>query len=286
MKLAHDYRQTAWDALKSGAFGPFFAACLVLTAISFGFSALIEYGQSFTELPQLIRQIQEASNKNRVLPMETYLRFFQLYAPWLLITAPFGFYMVGFSLWAYMRFALGAVRKEAVPFAEVWSAWGHGWKMGWVFMVQGTYIFLWALLYFPLFALIPFVGAFAALAIIPVIGIVIVKSLAYAMTPFVAYEHPTWTANQCITESRRLMAGHKWRFFCLLFSFIGWFLLFYLVVLLCLTVLMFFAYRNLHLLSLAVPIIVVLNLVLGVYILTAVAAFYDDRKLSEESETL
>ena len=27
---------------------------------------------------------------------------------------------------------------------------------------------------------------------------------------------------EAVNESKRLMAGHKWRFFCLLLSFIGW----------------------------------------------------------------
>ena len=41
-------------------------------------------------------------------------------------------------------------------------------------------------------------------------------------------DHPDWTANQCITESRRLMDGNKWRYFCLLISFIGWWILVFL----------------------------------------------------------
>ena len=45
------------------------------------------------------------------------------------------------------------------------------------------------------------------------------------MTPYIMSEHPSLTANEAITESRRIMDGNKWRLFCLDFSFIGWELL-------------------------------------------------------------
>ena len=53
----------------------------------------------------------------------------------------------------------------------------------------------------------------------------IVKTYSYAMTPYIMSEHPSLTANEAITESRRIMNGNKWRLFCLDFSFIGWELL-------------------------------------------------------------
>ena len=70
--------------------------------------------------------------------------------------------------------------------------------------LQGLYIALWSLL-----------------LVIP--GIV--KTYSYAMTPYIMSEHPSLTANEAITESRRIMDGNKWRLFCLDFSFIGWELL-------------------------------------------------------------
>ena len=70
--------------------------------------------------------------------------------------------------------------------------------------LQGLYIVLWSLL-----------------LVIP--GIV--KTYSYAMTPYIMAEHPSLTANEAITESRRIMDGKKWRLFCLDLSFIGWELL-------------------------------------------------------------
>lgn len=70
--------------------------------------------------------------------------------------------------------------------------------------LRGLYTFLWTLLF-----------------IVP--GII--KSLSYAMTPFIMTENPNMTAKEAITASKQLMEGHKWELFCLSFSFIGWHLL-------------------------------------------------------------
>ena len=53
----------------------------------------------------------------------------------------------------------------------------------------------------------------------------IIKSLSYAMTPFIMAENPELTAKEAIKISQERMQGHKWELFCLEFSFIGWYLL-------------------------------------------------------------
>ncbi len=68
-------------------------------------------------------------------------------------------------------------------------------------ILVGLFTFLWSLLF-----------------VIP--GII--KAYSYAMTFYIRVDHPEYTATQSITESRRLMDGNKWRFFCLSLSFIGW----------------------------------------------------------------
>ncbi|MCU5506971.1 hypothetical protein COA05_17815, partial [Bacillus thuringiensis] len=72
------------------------------------------------------------------------------------------------------------------------------------YIVVNIYIFLWFLLF-----------------IIP--GII--KSFSYAMTYFIINDHPEYSINQAITESRRMMDGHKMEYFILCLSFIGWFIL-------------------------------------------------------------
>lgn len=66
-----------------------------------------------------------------------------------------------------------------------------------------------------------FSSLWALLFIIP--GII--KSLSYAMTPFIMAENPQMSAKEAIDASKILMDGHKWELFCLGFSFIGWNLL-------------------------------------------------------------
>ena len=53
----------------------------------------------------------------------------------------------------------------------------------------------------------------------------IIKSLSYSMSYFVLADFPDMPANQARKRSMELMRGHKWRLFCLCFSFIGWLLL-------------------------------------------------------------
>lgn len=50
----------------------------------------------------------------------------------------------------------------------------------------------------------------------------IVKAIAYSQAYYIALDHPEYDANTCITESRKMMNGYKWKYFCLMFSFIGW----------------------------------------------------------------
>lgn len=53
----------------------------------------------------------------------------------------------------------------------------------------------------------------------------IIKQLSYSMTFYILNDHPEYTAKQAITESRKMMNGHKWNLFVLYLSFIGWDLL-------------------------------------------------------------
>lgn len=53
----------------------------------------------------------------------------------------------------------------------------------------------------------------------------VIAAYRYSQAFFVLADHPEYTASQCISESKRLMMGNKWRLFCIQFSFIGWSLL-------------------------------------------------------------
>lgn len=75
---------------------------------------------------------------------------------------------------------------------------------------------------FPLMILISiFTFLWSLLFVIP--GII--KAYSYSMSWFVLADRPDLTANEARKRSMYLMKGHKWRLFCLDFSFIGWYLL-------------------------------------------------------------
>ncbi|MGE8205910.1 DUF975 family protein [Heyndrickxia sp. NPDC080065] len=50
----------------------------------------------------------------------------------------------------------------------------------------------------------------------------IIKTLAYSQSYYIYKDHPEYSLNEIITESRRIMDGHKWDLFLLQLSFIGW----------------------------------------------------------------
>lgn len=70
--------------------------------------------------------------------------------------------------------------------------------------LTNVYIFLWSLL-----------------LIIP--GII--KSLSYAMTYYIIADNPNIKALDAIKRSQKMMNGHKWEYFVLELSFIGWVIL-------------------------------------------------------------
>lgn len=71
-----------------------------------------------------------------------------------------------------------------------------------------------------------FLVCWSVLLIIP--GIV--KWYSYSMVYFVRLDNPNLNARQTITESRKLMAGNKFRLFRLQCRFVGWFLLCFLTL--------------------------------------------------------
>ncbi|EEK80166.1 DUF975 family protein [Bacillus cereus] len=102
---------------------------------------------------------------------------------------------------------LHVIRRDNASIGHLFRWFGDGSKFMKAFLtylLMYVYLILWTLL-----------------LIIP--GII--KSFSYSMTYFILNDHPEYTANQAITESRRMMNGHKMDYFLLCLSFIGWFIL-------------------------------------------------------------
>ena len=51
----------------------------------------------------------------------------------------------------------------------------------------------------------------------------IIAAISYSMTFFIIAEDETICAYEALKKSKEMMNGHKWKFFCLGFSFFGWF---------------------------------------------------------------
>ena len=101
----------------------------------------------------------------------------------------------------YAKFNLNLVDKKNAAFETLFEYFTH-WKTTTIArLLRALYVFLWSLLF-----------------IIP--GIV--AGFSYAMTDYILAEDPELTADEAISQSKSIMMGNKWRFFCLQFSFIGW----------------------------------------------------------------
>lgn len=100
-----------------------------------------------------------------------------------------------------ISFFLGIARKENPPVSEVFSGFSLIIKAFCLYFMIGLFTFLWTLLF-----------------IIP--GIV--AAFRYSQAYFLLRDNPDIGIMEAITESKRLMIGHKWRYFVLQLTFIGW----------------------------------------------------------------
>lgn len=114
------------------------------------------------------------------------------------------FIMGGAVELGYTRYLLNQYNRADFEFSDLTSQFhrfGQGFAQR---FLRNLYVALWSLLF-----------------VIP--GIV--KSYAYAMTPYIMAENPELTASQAITASKQMMEGHKSELFVLDLTFIGWNLL-------------------------------------------------------------
>ncbi|MEI3287122.1 MAG: DUF975 family protein [Faecalibacterium prausnitzii] len=195
MKVSADYRMLALDALrgkwKTAVLTGIAASALGATIVSGTSSVTSNSNQSNGINFELFSQ----PNGGRLLAV--LLVSIGLWAIFTLIVG-------GAVRLGYARFNLNLADGKDAAFSDLFSQKDRLWDGFCMKFLQGLYIALWSLL-----------------LVIP--GIV--KTYSYAMTPYIMAEHPSLTANEAITESRRIMDGNKWRLFCLDFSFIGWELL-------------------------------------------------------------
>lgn len=111
--------------------------------------------------------------------------------------------LAGPLAWGVAKIELALVRgKKDVNLGDLFAGFSEDFTNSFLLgLMQEIFIILWTLLF-----------------IIP--GIV--KSYSYAMAFYIQQDSPNKDWNYCITESRRMMDGHKMQLFLLDLSFLGW----------------------------------------------------------------
>ena len=195
MKSASEFRQTARETLRgnwklamgTGLMASLIGAEIADTALN-GISELQKVVQSRPEVKNVLAEV--FLTRRMLLPL-------MLLLIWGLMVVIIG----GAGQMGYARFHLNLAEKKEASFSDLFSQFSRIADGVAMVFVRGFYIFCWTCLFF-------------------ILGII--KTYSYAMTPYVLMEHPEYSANEAITESRRLMDGKKWNLFCMTFSFIGW----------------------------------------------------------------
>lgn len=120
---------------------------------------------------------------------------------------PFGFlsiFITGHIAVSFINIGKKLYEEKEVEVKDLFYGFKDYLRIFIVHLLQTIYIALWSLLF-----------------IVP--GII--KSYSYSMSYFLMENDKNLTSNEAITLSRRLMDGHKWRLFCLHFSYFGWLIL-------------------------------------------------------------
>jgi len=104
----------------------------------------------------------------------------------------------------YQWYCLQVSRGNKAGVGDIFDAFGIFFKIIWLNIVSGFFIFLWSLLF-----------------VIP--GII--AAYRYSMAMFILLDDPDKGALQCIRESKAITLGYKGQLFVLDLSFIGWHLL-------------------------------------------------------------
>lgn len=154
---------------------------------------------------------------------------------------------VGFAM-VWLKFARTGNGPELKPLFGGFTRRYHKSAMGTILLMQ-IYTVLWTLL-----------------LIVP--GII--KSIEYAMTPFIVADEPELGCNEAIEKSMAMMRGKRWQFFKIILGMIGWMLVG------AIPCALFCVYVDE---ALAIPIyVVVICLALLPYYQTVFAKFYEEVK--------
>lgn len=115
-----------------------------------------------------------------------------------------GAFFTGLVTFGLCSAFLGLIRTKAMKFESLFDCTKNFGNVFLAGLLQTIFLMLWSMLF-----------------VIP--GLV--KSYSYAMTHYILIDNPNLSGNDAITESRKMMNGHKLDLFLLDLSFIGWYIL-------------------------------------------------------------
>lgn len=101
-------------------------------------------------------------------------------------------------------FSLNLARNKKAEFSQLFDGFRDFGNALLAFVLMSIFVFLWLLL-----------------LIVP--GII--AAIAYSQTFFILADNKGLAGNEALKQSKEMMNGHKWRYFCLCLRFTGWFLL-------------------------------------------------------------
>lgn len=161
-------------------------------------------------------------------------------------------------------FYLMAARQQKPGFGTLWSGFKNFGRAFVLNLLMGIFILLWLLL-----------------LIIP--GIL--AMLNYAMAFFILADNPQMSPMDAIGTSKKLMYGHRWKYICLNFRFLWWFLLLVAIFAAPLAVTIKAAEAATCSPLILIPIVFTIagliifaigSVMLGIYIQVSMALFYED----------
>jgi uncharacterized membrane protein len=212
MKLAQDFRRQAKEALRGKWFIALIAGIIASllgglngvgsAGVSFGGSSSSEGGSGTVVPPAGGGDVNVSDEMLEILGI-----FFIILGVVAVVAVIMSiiYLIVGGAVGiGYSNFNLDIIDGREARIGTLFDSFDQ-WKTGFVArLLSSLYVTFWSMLF-----LIPGV----------------IASYSYSMMHFVMAENPDMSANEAIRESKRLMKGNKWRFFCLQLSFIGWELL-------------------------------------------------------------
>jgi uncharacterized membrane protein len=212
MKLAQDFRRQAKEALRGKWFIALIAGIIASllgglngmgsAGVSFGGSSSSEGGSGTVVPPVGGGDVNVSDEMLEILGI-----FFIILGVVAVVAVILSivYLIIGGAVGiGYSNFNLDIIDGREARIGTLFDSFDQ-WKTGFVArLLSSLYVTFWSMLF-----LIPGV----------------IASYSYSMMHFVMAENPDMSANEAIRESKRLMKGNKWRFFCLQLSFIGWELL-------------------------------------------------------------